>query len=210
MTYEERIAQNPQWREDAAFLGRAIFEFRMENLPRIRRIIETYPGKARENRENRQYGYLALVRHLKHFPDPEYMRWHIGQILKETDKYILSSMLDEIANWPYLPPDTEITPLLVCTKSEKWLIYQGAIEALSICDCEEARQAVRPFLQWEPVRKNEPIYGDLGRFFARVGTPEDLPVLEELYARANRNIRVNLEYAISGIKERYQNGESKR
>ena len=204
MTYEERIAQNPQWREDAAFLGRAIFEFHLENLPRIRQIIEAYPGKARENRENRQRGYLALVRHLKHFPDPDHMRWHIAQIPKETDKYMLAYMMDEIADWPYLPLDTDITPLIECTKSDKWLVYQGAIEALSICDREEARQAVRPFLQREPIRKNEPVYGDLGRFFARVGTPEDLPLLKDLYLRANRNIKVNLEYAISGIKKRYR------
>lgn len=110
MTYEDRIAKNSQWREDAAFLGRAILEFHLENLPRIRQIIEAYPGKTRENLDNRKYGYLALVRHLKHFPDPDYMRWHIAQIPKETDKYLLSWMMCEIKDWPYLPVDIDITP----------------------------------------------------------------------------------------------------
>jgi len=204
VTREERISQKPQWQTDMTWIGNQLFHTAKENLPQIRQIIEAYPGKLPEDREMRETAYLVLVRHLRDYPEPDYMRWHIAQVARETDRYILHYMLDEIANWPFLPSDTDIVPLLNCTKDPRWLVYEGAIEALSICDREEARQAVRPFLEREPIRKNEPVYGDLGRFFAMNGTPADLPVLEALYKRADRNIKYNLEYAITGIKKRYQ------
>lgn len=204
MTYEDRIAKNSQWREDAAFLGRAILGFHLENLPRIRQIIEAYPGKTRENRDNRKYGYLALVRHLKHFPDPDYMRWHIAQIPKETDKYLLSWMMCEIKDWPYLPVDIDITPLLDCTRDERWLVRQGAVWALSLSDTDTAREAVRLFLRLEPIRKNEPDYMYVCDTLSKIGTPDDLPVLETLYQRANRNLKYTFSCTIKNIKERYQ------
>lgn len=211
VTYEERIAQKPRWQADNAFIGGILFRGYLpgqppclrEDLLRIRRIIEAYPGKLQENRELRSTAYLALARHLSQIPDPVCMRWHLSRIPLENDKYVLGNMLDWIRYWPCIPPDADITPLLECTRDSRWLVYEGAIEALSLCDTEEAREAVRPFLKREPIRKNEPVYGSVGMTLAKIGTPEDIPVLEELLARANRNIKYNLNWAISGIRMRY-------
>lgn len=211
MTYLERIAQNPQWQKDNVFVGEAIFQTRRENLPRIKQIIEAYPGKRQENREIRATAYLAMVRHLRDFPEPGFMCWHIAQIPQESDKYILHYMLDEIKDWPYLPPEADITPLLQCAKSDKWLIYQGAIMALSICDTEPAREAVRPFMALEPIRKNEPTYMYLTCTLARIGTPEDLPVLKALVTQStNRNIKAGLDDAIARIEERFNMTNNER
>lgn len=206
MGYVERIAENPQWKIDMSFVGEALFQTEGENLPRIKQIIETYSGKLQENRDMRKTAYLAMVRNLRDFPNPDYMRWHIAQIPKEKDKYILSSMLDEIKDWPYLPPETDISPILDCVKSDKWLIYQGAIKALGICNMEIAREAVRPFLRLEPIRKNEPVYMYLCETLARIGTPEDVPLLRAISLRStNRNIKHGLMYTISEIELRFQN-----
>lgn len=204
MAREERIAQNPQWWQDYDFLAKRLFEFKQEDMPRIRQIIESYPGKFSENKDMRGRAYLVLVRHLRQFPDPDYIRWHIAQIPKETDKYILGNMMDEIRNWPGLPPGTDITPFLECAKSDKWQIYWAGIHALSICDCDEARQVVRPFLQREPIRKNEPTYETVLYTLQKIGTPDDIPVLEELTQKATRNIRYCINLAIDAIKQRYQ------
>lgn len=212
MTYLERIAQKPQWQADNDFLGGILFRGYLpkeppcqpEDLPRIRQIITAYPGKLQENREIRSTAYLVLARHLREIPDPDYMRWHIAQIPLESDKYVLDNMMVPMKNWPHLPPDTDITPLLAAIRDSRWLVYQGAISALSLSNTDAARAAVRPFLSREPVRKNEPTYADVCATLAKIGTPEDLPVLEELYQRANRNIRETLEIAMDGIKKRYK------
>ena len=204
VTQEERIAQNPQWRKDYDFLYKRLFEFEQENIPLIRQIIESYPGKLPENRDLRRRGYIALSRHLRRFPDPEHMKWHIAQVTEETDKWILASIMDELWYWPGLPEGTNIQPLIACTKSDKWLIFQSALDALSLCDCDEARQAVRTFLTREPIRKNEPTYSSVMLALQKIGTPDDLPVLEELHTRATKNIRVCIDLAIDAIKQRYQ------
>ena len=206
MGYVERIAENPAWKIDMTFVGEAIFQTKSENLPRIKQIIETYSGKLQENRDMRKTAYLALVRNLRDFPNPDYMRWHIAQIPKESDKYILSSMLDGIRDWPCLPSETDISPILDCVKSDKWMIYQGAIMALGICNTEIAREAVRSFLRLEPIRKNEPVYMYLCETLARIGTPEDVPLLKEISLRStNRNIKHGLIHTISEIESRFQN-----
>ena len=204
MTREERVAQNPQWGIDYSFLYKRLFEFEQQDISRIRQIVEAYPGPLPEHRDMRSRAYLALVRHLCRFPEADCMRWHIAQIPKETDKYILNNMMTEIKDWPYMPPETDISPLLDCTQSDKWLVYDSAICALSICDCEEARLAIRPFLRREPIRKNEPIYSTVLYTIQKIGTPDDIPVLERLSLEATRNIKFCIELAIEAIKQRYQ------
>lgn len=203
MGYAERVAEKPQWKIDMSFVSEALFQTNGENIPRIKQIIETYSGKLQENRDIRKTAYLAMVRNLRDFPDPDDMRWHIAQIPKESDKYILHCMLDEMKDWPFLPPETDISPILDCAKSEEWLIYQGAIMALGICDTETAREAVRPFLKIEPVRKNEPVYMYLCETMSRIGTLEDVPLLRDISLRStNRNIKSCAAGAASKIELR--------
>lgn len=202
--YAERVAENPQWKADMAFASKALFETCRENIPRIRQIIETYAGELPENRDMRKTAYLAMVRNLRDFPDLDEMRRHIAQISNESDKYILHSMLDEIKDWPYLPAETDISPIFACAKSDRWLIYQGAIMEFGICDSDAAREAVRPFLRLEPIRKNEPTYLLLCETLSRIGTPEDVPLLKELSSRTtNRNIKSCSAGAASKIESRF-------
>ncbi|QJB30130.1 HEAT repeat domain-containing protein [Chitinophaga oryzae] len=101
---------------------------KLDNITYIPQLIAFI--NAEKNTDRRKSGYFILGHIAENTNNREAMEFLISRIPKEKDKYLLSSILDQIA---YLekPAGTDLTVLIQAVKSNAWQIRQSAIKALA-------------------------------------------------------------------------------
>lgn len=168
-------------------------------FPLLRDIIGDNEGK--EKKELRTNAYFIITSLLKKAMIPEYCQFILDRLSKESDKYILSSMLDGIAQL-HIPEEVNLDALIECTKSDKWLVRHSAINALRASDSECSREAA---CYWaaqsdEKAFKYEIIYANAS--LAYIGELEDVHLLERHINSGIPDIRESVLFAIKCIKAR--------
>lgn len=93
----------------------------------------------------RNSAYFILGNMLKNNVDKESCAFFIQQLTVEKDKYVLSSILDLLEKID-IPADIDITPIILDTKSDKWLIRHSAISALGSCNTKESKEVLAFYL----------------------------------------------------------------
>lgn len=117
---------------------------------------------------------------------------------KETDKYIISSLLDRIANIKK-PIGTDLQPLIQATKNDKWLIRHSAIQSLN-CTTDPIAEATLI----EILDSSEDPYNLTysNATLNRIGTLRAIPHLEKHLKSRKRDVKDSAKYAIEEILKR--------
>lgn len=154
-----------------------------------------------KDKKYRDAAYFILGKLLENNPDNEFIVFYLQLMKVETDKYILSSMLDRLSEI-IIPSDISIEIIISLSMSEKWLIRHSAINALGSSATSASKQALYYYLNQvdENAYKYEIIYANAS--LGKIGSVEDIPVLEQHIKSKIRDVRYSAEFAIHRIQER--------
>lgn len=124
----------------------------------------------------------------------------------ETDKYVLSSILDRVSDWGrkglLLPREMDFSPVLALTVDERRAVRHDAIRALSACPGEASRRACTFYLEQgdEKAWQYEIYYANIA--LQSIGEPADIPFLERFLKSRRPDLKLTAQYAIQYIRER--------
>lgn len=173
-------------------------------FPLLREVVAANEGKAK--RELRSAAYFIYGRLMEQVFSPAEAPFFLGRLLVETDKYVLSSILDRVADWGrkgfLLPEEMDFSPILALTADERRPVRHDALRALSACPGEKSRRACAFYLQQEEEKtwQYEMYYANIA--LQTIGTPEDIPFLERFLKSRRPDLKITAQYAIRYIRER--------
>lgn len=164
-------------------------------IPQLITFIDNEKDKKKRDRSYFLLGHIA-----KNTSDLKALDYLIYRIQKETDKYIISSLLDRIAAIKK-PIGTDLQPLIQATKSDKWLIRHSAIQSLKNALDSVAETALIEILNdsddpYDLVYTNATIN--------TIGTLRAIPFLEKHLKSRKRDVKDSAKYAIEEIKKRHE------
>jgi len=172
----------------------------------IKEIIEENDHKKNVQKRNvRKAAYFIGGKLLKRSFDYNFCNFFIQRLCVESNKYVLSSILDRLEEFDIVG-DCNIEPVLDCAKSEAWLIRYSAISALGSFNTIESRECLRAFVRLEDEKKNEYeiIYAQAA--LGRNGEKEDIELLQ-LHANSRKHdIKDSACFAQERLKEKYNVG----
>lgn len=183
-------------------------------FPLLREVVEENEGKGKAKREVRKAAYFIYGRLMERVFSPKDAVFFLHRLEVETDKYVLSSMLDRVKDWGakgrQLPAEMDFSPVLALTLDDRWLVRHNAIDALSACPGEESRKACTFYLGQEDEKtyKYEIYYANIA--LQTIGMPEDIPILERFLKSRRPALKVTAQYAIQRIREREAGEKSER
>lgn len=154
-----------------------------------------------KDKKIRDAAYFILGKLLKNEPLDEQICFYLQQLEVETDKYILSGMLDRIADIK-IPSDISVKPIVRLAMNEKWLIRHSAIRALGASATLESKQALAYYINQEDVKryKYEITYANAA--LGEIGSVEDIPLLEQHINNRISDVRGSAVFAIERIQAR--------
>jgi HEAT repeat protein len=151
-----------------------------------------------KDKKKRRQACFILGHLAKNTGNEEIVIFLINRIEKESDKYILSALL-EIISMFNKPKGTNLIPILNAIKSDKWLIRHSAIQALKFSKDDIAENALIEILEssddpYNLTYANSTLYN--------IGTIRAIPSLEKHLKSRKRDVRDSARYAIEEIKKR--------
>lgn len=167
--------------------------------PILKKIILINPKP--KDKKIRDAAYFILGKLLKNEPLDEQICFYLQQLEVETDKYILSGMLDRLADIK-IPSDISVKPIVRLAMNEKWLIRHSAIRALGASATLESKQALAYYINQEDVKryKYEITYANAA--LGEIGSVEDIPLLEQHINNRISDVRGSAVFAIERIQAR--------
>ena len=168
-------------------------------LPILETIILEHPRpKERRVRGNAYFVYGKVLKNT--FQRAGYA-FLLQRLTVETDKYVISSLMDRLADLE-IPGNLDIAPVIAHARNEKWLIRHSAIRVLGACAVPESREALAWYLMQEDEKKYKHEITYANAAMGKVGTAEDIPLLERHLHSRRPDIRISAELAIQRIKAR--------
>lgn len=152
-----------------------------------------------KDKKKRDSSYFLLGHIAKNTNDLKALEYLIYRIQKETDKYIIASLLDRIANIKK-PIGTDLQPLIQATKSDKWLIRHSAIQSL-----KNALDSIAETALIEILNDSDDPYDLIytNATINTIGTLRAIPFLEKHLKSRKRDVKNSAKYAIEEIKKRH-------
>lgn len=176
-------------------------------FPLLREIIEAHDGKKKDRREIRDAAYFIFGRLMQVSFEEDACAFYLQRLSAETDKYILSSMLERIYDWWRLagktvPAGLDISGVLTLARDDRRSVRHSAIRALGACPGEESRELLRDYLlrEDEKAYQYEIYYANIA--MQSIGKPEDIPLLERFLKSRRPDIKITAQYAIQFIQTR--------
>lgn len=150
----------------------------------------------------RKDAYFILGKLLIKYKNYEAVQFMIDQLRVESDKYILCSILDRLADIEKTD-SIDITPIIEHIQNDKWLIRYSAICALKKSSSQLARQTAKDIIvECLDLKKFKSEVTYANSVLSDIGTYEEIDVLESLLSSRIRDIKDSAEFAIIKIKER--------
>jgi HEAT repeat protein len=163
-------------------------------IPQLMTFIENEKDK-----DKRDKAYFILGHISKNINDKTTGQFLINRIKKETDKYVIGSMLSVLAK-VVKPEGTDFLPLIHATKDERWLVSQKAIQAFANSEDEIAETTLINFLETSE-DPYELIYSNAT--LNKIGTPKAIPHLQKHLKSRKRDVKLSAQFAIDEIKKRH-------
>ena len=166
-------------------------------IPLLMKIVRDNPQKDR--RKIRRAAYFIMNKMLKRSFDKATCEYLIERLNYEKDKYVLSGIMSQL-QFLTIPPDVDIGPIIACSKSEKWLIRDTAINALGASATPESRDALTDFLKRSTDEKRDK-YAIAWAIFslARIGDPSVIPLLGKYADSRSLHIRYSARSSIEAL-----------
>ena len=158
-----------------------------------------------KQKELRKNIYFLMGSLLRKNMNVEYCQYLINRLVIETDKYVLSSMLDQISKLQ-IPNEINMNHVIECSRSDQWLVRHNAINALHASDSESCREAARYWAKQldEKKYKYEIIYANA--CLNKIGVMEDIEILNLHTNSRIRDVKDSALFAIEAIKSRCVSG----
>lgn len=157
--------------------------------------------QSKKDTDIRDAAYFIMGKLFLKVPSDEYCIFYIQQLENETNKYLVSSMLDWLCDIE-IPLDADISPIIACTKSDKWLIRYSAIKALGSSNTKESKETLAYFLNQTDDKKYKDEITYANAALGRIGTLEDIPLLEQHVKSRKWDVKDSAIYAIERIQQR--------
>jgi len=122
----------------------------------------------------------------------------IQQLQRESDKYVLMSLLDRISELPKRR-STDITPIIDLTKDKRWQVRHSAIQALKRTDSPIAEQTLIDILMTSS-DAYDIVYANAT--LNRIGTTRAIPAIEQHRNSRKRDVKMSASFAIEEIRKR--------
>lgn len=152
-------------------------------IPQLIRIIED-----EKNKRKRDSAYFVLGHIAKNTNNRTAVEYLIQRLDEETDKYILSSLLDRIAELDK-PTGTNLKPILKAIKSDKWQIRHSAIKALKNAQGHNAEEALIEILDTSQDPYNLTYASATLNY---IGTVRVIPYLEKHLRSSKRDVKASV------------------
>lgn len=192
------------YRSDETISWKALREAEKLDKPEfITQLVEIINDE--KNKKNRDRAYFALGHLAKNIKSYYATQYLIQRIEKETDKYIISALLDRIAELDK-PNGTDLKPIVKETTNKKWLVRYSAIRALKYSNDKLAEETLIETLDHSN-DSGDLIYGSSTLF--EVGTMKAIPHLERLLNSRKRDVKLSAQAAIEEIHKRHINNLEK-
>lgn len=175
-------------------------------FPLLREIVTENEGKSKEKRQTRSAAYFIYGRLMERVFSPAEAPFFLERLTVETDKYVLSSILDRVSDWGrkgfLLPREMDFSPVLALTVDERRPVRHDALRALSACPGEASRRACTFYLEQEDEKtyQYEIYYANIA--LQSIGEPADIPLLERFLKSRRPDLKLTAQYAIQYIRER--------
>ena len=124
----------------------------------------------------------------------------IGSLHREKDKYILSAMLDRIADIEK-PREVDLSPVFPFLKDSRWLVRHSAIGAVKNSDSPEAEAEIIAVLN----SATDPY--DLtycNSTLGTIGSMDAIPHIEKNFSSRKRDVKHSAQSAVHAIMARYE------
>jgi len=123
----------------------------------------------------------------------------IGAIGREKDKYVLSSLLDRIADIEK-PREVDLRPIFPFLRDSRWLVRYAAIGAVGNSDSPEAEAEVIAHLT-STTDPNDIVC--CNRTLGTIGTLSAIQHIEKNFASSNRDVKASAEHAVHAVMARH-------
>ncbi|QTE74287.1 HEAT repeat domain-containing protein [Clostridiales bacterium FE2010] len=174
-------------------------------FPLLMKIVED--NRQKKQKKIRAAAYFIIGKVLLQTFSREACEFLIRQLETETDRNILSRILHRIKDLK-LPADVDISLIIACTKHDKWDVRHSAIYALGASDTAESKEALAYFLNQEDENKYNYEITYANAALGRIGTKEDIPLLEKHMNSRKHDMRDSARFAIQRIIDRERTGKT--
>jgi hypothetical protein len=123
----------------------------------------------------------------------------VGSIHRETDKYVLSNILDRLSALEK-PREVDLSPVFPLLKDTRWLVRHAAIQALKNSDSPKAEAEVIAVLN-----RSDDAY-DMTychSTLSTIGSMEAIPYIEKNFSSPKRDVKHSAQYAVHAIMARH-------
>jgi HEAT repeat protein len=149
-------------------------------------------------KDRRRAAYFILGRLGRKVRAPECSSILLSYLDKETDKYVLSHLLNAIRDIRK-PRHLDLSPLFRRLEDDRWLVRYSAIEALRYTDSPEPENRLLQLLQIT-TDPNDMIYCQAT--LSEIGTAKALPFIEKNLKSRKRDVSMSSQFANEAIKAR--------
>jgi hypothetical protein len=153
-----------------------------------------------KNKKRREYMYFTVGRICEKNPYQKGLEFIIDRLDKETDKYVLSSMLDRI-EWLHKSVETDLSKIIECLNHKTWQVRYSAITALRHTNNIIVDDLMIAILNDDNAEKHSISYA-LG-VVCNCGTAKCIAAVEKQTLNKSRNIKAEAKEILRSLKEKY-------
>ncbi|MFM2392414.1 MAG: hypothetical protein RLZZ546_391 [Bacteroidota bacterium] len=154
-----------------------------------------------KNRKRRHFMYFIVYRICENTPNQKGLEFLIDRIDKETDKYVVSGILDGLIEL-HKPAETNLDKIFAATKHKTWQIWFSAISALQNTKNPKVEELMMEIIDNEPLEKSYKISNAVAVLY-NCGTTKCIPSLERQLQNKSRNIKSEVKETIAVLKKKF-------
>ncbi len=170
-------------------------------LPFLKETILLNQNNNSKDKKLRNSVYFIIGKIIKNSFDESACKFLVERLDVETDKYILSGILDLFVE-VNIPSNIDIDPIIRCSESDKWLIRHSAIQALGSSNTEKSKEAIYYYLNQEDEKKYSYEITYANASLGKIGTDDDIPILKKHLTSRKHDIKDSAAFAIKRIENR--------
>ncbi len=169
---------------------------KVDNVNYISELIQFIDSE--KDKKERDKAYFLLGHIAKNTSDINATEYLIKRVDKETDKYIVSSLLDRMSNLKK-QNGIDLQPLINAIENSKWQIRQSAIQSLKNSEDRISEKALIGILS---VSEDQYDLTYANATLNNMGTERAIPFLEKHLNSRKRDVKGSAKFAIESIKKR--------
>jgi HEAT repeat protein len=154
--------------------------------------------KTSRSKEVRRAAYFILGALGRNTSDPRCAQILVNGAAIESDKYVLSALLDSLAPI-HKSPELPLEPIFQRLHDKRWHVRHSAIQALRRSHSDEAESQLLVLLA-TTTDPDDRVY--CHATLNDIGTRRSIPALSESLSSRTRDVRMSAELAIAAIQDR--------